>query len=299
MKQTVIGYIYSSKIGRNGESFLKIAKMKDIDVILFDISAEIDERNLAEMDVCDVIYNDSGEDYAIFFTKIFESMGKIVVESSKAFYDENKWNTFVKCKKFNIPTPRTILLSNDIEIAKQQLIEFCEWPVIIKRVIGTWGEFVRKAENLDQAVLVIQELFDKGGKKFPLIAQQFVESSSYRVTFIGKEIVQTAIKENNSWKCTGVYARNFKRFDVDDDLKEIVNKIMDNFNINICGIDLHLNDGKWYVIEVNTEPALDFFEDEREILINKIIDLLVKISQTNKKAYPNVLTIENLDKTQS
>ncbi|MFA5856966.1 MAG: ATP-grasp domain-containing protein [Candidatus Pacearchaeota archaeon] len=276
MKNLTIGYLYSGKIGKNEESFLKISKEKNLDVVLFDVTKPVDEMDLLEIQKCDVIFNDSGDDFAINFVRIFEEMGKKVVESSKAYQNENKWNFNQICKRNNIPTPETILLSKDLEIARVQLTEFNHWPVILKRVKGTWGEYVEKAENIDNAIEVINRLWEKGGEKLPIIAQDFMDSFSYRVTYIKDEIVQTAIKENNNWKCTGVYARNFKRFDVDSELKDIVQKIMNTFDIKICGIDLLKKDNHWYVIEVNTEPALDFFEEEREVLITKIIDLLIE-----------------------
>lgn len=270
-----IGYLYSGKIVKNSESFLRIAKDKNINVVLVDISREIEEIDLSEIKNCDIVYNDSGDESAIKYIKVFEGLGKKVIDSSDSINEEDKGNFYLKCKKNNIPTPKTIILSEDLDIARKQLIEFNEMPVILKRVKGTWGEYVKKAESIDQAIDIIKEFWEKGKEKIPVLAQEFIDSFSYRVTYIGDEIVQTAIKENNSWKCTGVYARNFKKFEIDDELRQIVEKIMQNFDIKICGIDLLKKDGRWLAIEVNTEPALDFFEDEREVLIEKIVDLLV------------------------
>ena len=48
--------------------------------------------------------------------------------------------------------------------------------------------------------------------------------------------------------------------------------------LKIFGLDF-LKDKKtknWLVLEINSVPALDFFEDEREKLINKILDFLKK-----------------------
>jgi hypothetical protein len=33
---------------------------------------------------------------------------------------------------------------------------------------------------------------------------------------------------------------------------------------------------KWFVIEVNSQPSLDFFPEEREKLIEKIFDMIEK-----------------------
>lgn len=278
---TTIGYIYSGNIEKNEEDFIKICKEKDLDLVMLDITnpSSIDSKQVQEMEICDIIYNDSGKEYAIQFIKIFEEIGIKVIDSSKSYQDENKWNFYQKCIKYNIPSPLTIKLSKNIEQIKQELIEFNHWPVILKRVRGTWGEFVSRANNVDEAVAVVEKFWNKGGSKhIPIIAQEFVDSFSYRVTYIGNEILQTAIKENNNWKCTGVYATKFKTFDIDPKLKDIVNKIIKYTDIKICGIDLLKRGDEWVVIEVNAEPALDFFEIERTTLINKVIDLLIELS---------------------
>ena len=269
-----IGYIHSSRLTRHQEDFIRISNDKNIDLILIDIS-DINNLDFQVIQNCDIIYNDSGEDFAIQYIKIFEDMDIPVIDSSKSYQDENKWNFYEKCVKYDISTPLTIKLSKDVEQIKKELTEFNHWPVILKRVRGTWGEYVAKANNLDEALSIIERFWEKGNKKIPIIAQEFIDSFSYRVTYIGDEVVQTAIKENNNWKCTGVYAKKFKTFDIDDKLKEIIKKIMRYTDIKICGIDLLKRGDEWLVIEVNAEPALDFFEIERETLISKVLDLLI------------------------
>lgn len=273
---TAIGLMHSGKLTNSQADFIQISNNKNIDVILIDISDG--NINFEDVQRCNIIYNDSGEEFAIQYIKMFESMGLPVIDSSRSYNDENKWNFYQKCIKYNIPAPLTIKLSKDMENIKEELISFNHFPVILKRVRGTWGEYVARANNLEEAVSVIEKFWDKGTKKIPIIAQEFIDSFSYRVTYIDHEVVQTAIKENNNWKCTGVYAKNFKTFYIDENLKVIINKIMKHTDIKICGIDLLKKGNDWVVIEVNSEPALDFFEIERLTLISKIIDLLLEKS---------------------
>jgi len=291
---TVIGYIHSGRLTKGQEDFIEISINKRVEIVLIDIS-NVDKLNFEIISCCDIIYNDSGEEFAIKCIKIFEEMGITVVESSKTYQDENKWNFYQKCVKYDIPAPTTIKLAKNIENIKQQLTEFNHWPVILKRVRGTWGEYVARANTIDEAIQVVEKFWDKGTKKIPIIAQEFIDSFSYRVTYIGDEVVQTAIKENNNWKCTGVYAKNFKTFDIDPQLKEIVNKIMKYSDIKICGIDLLKRGDQWLVIEINAEPALDFFEIERLTLISKIIDLLISVANvdTNENYINRVIYINS------
>jgi len=39
---------------------------------------------------------------------------------------------------------------------------------------------------------------------------------------------------------------------------------------------------KWVVLEVNTTPGLDFFENERDKLVEEILNLLIKIVKKNQ-----------------
>lgn len=280
-----IGIIYSGKNpGKDEQIFLKLAKKKNIELIMINISKEIDEEQIhKKIKPCNIVYNTSAEDFSVELTKTIEEWGKKIIDSSEAYYYiEDKWMFYVKCKKHKIPVPETNLLSENITSVKRELKNFGRWPVILKRVNGTMGQFVEKANDLNQAEYIIKKFWKKGSEKLPIIAQELILSPSYRVTVIGNEIVQTALKENkSSWKATGNFAKHFKKFPVDKELKLIINKLMKFVKIKICGIDLLKKNGKWIVLEVNSEPDFGFFEDEREKLIGLTLDFLKK--QIGKK----------------
>lgn len=275
----VIGYIFSEKnLGKDEKAFLEEAKKRKIKLILFNVNKELNEREIEKQaKECKIIYNNSAEEFAIEFVKTLEELGKKVIDSSKTYYfTEDKWIFYLSCKENNIETPKTILLSENINIAKKELHEFNNWPVILKRIEGTCGEYVARAKNIVEAEKIIQRFWEKGSERLPIIAQEFIDSPCYRVTVIGDEIVQTAIKNNKGWKKTGVYEKNNKSFVVEKNLKKIIKKIIHISKINVCGIDLVKKDGKWFVLEVNSTPAFDFFKKERSFLIGKVLDLLVK-----------------------
>lgn len=275
----MIGYIYYGKsLGTDERLFLKLAKKKKIDLVLFNAAKGIDIETLKEkVKQCDVIYNNSAEEFALEIEKTLEALGGNVVDSSKTYYyTEDKWLFFLTCKEKKIATPQTILLSGDRSIARRQLRAFNRWPVILKRVYGTVGEYVDRADSLLHAMTVIENFWKRGSEKLPIIAQEFVDSPSYRVTVIDKKIVQTALKENKGWKATGVYAKKFKQFPIDQELGRIIKRIMGAVDIKICGIDFLKRGDSWLAIEVNSDPAFDFFEDEREMVISEVLDYLKK-----------------------
>jgi ribosomal protein S6--L-glutamate ligase len=297
MKKLVIGYVYNGKeLGEDEKLFKKVAKKKNMEPVLISTTNWFDEKDLREqINLCDIIYNSSAEDFTIETEKTIEEFGKKIIDSSKAYYySEDKWMFFLKCLKHNVPVPKTILLSENVNIAKKDLKEFGQWPVVLKRVIGTMGQFVEKAENVDEAGEIMKKFWEKGSEKLPIIAQELIHSSSYRVTIFGKKIVQSVVKESKGWKATGVYAKRVKRFKVDKELEEIVNNIMKFVDINVCGIDFLKKEDKWIALEVNSTPAFDFIKSERERMAEELVNLLVNIVKSDKtrhcKSYVPVLS---------
>ncbi len=281
MKKLRIGYIFWDKaLTKDEKAFLRVTKKRGHELVMFNLLNPIDEKKyLDKIKECDIFFNNSAEDFALEFVKTIEGMGKRVIDSSKtAYYTEDKWMFYLKCKKNKIPSPETILLSEDKKAIESELLTFNNWPVILKRVYGTTGNFVEKADNLKDALKIIDKFWKKSSERFPIIAQEFIHSPSYRVTAIGNKIVQTAIKNSSGWKATGVYAKNIGRFKIEKNLESMVLKLLKVSGISVCGIDLLKKGDKWFALEINSQPALDFFENEREKLVEEIVKLLEKKS---------------------
>ncbi len=279
MKRFTLGYLFSEKkLGKDEKIFAKICKKKNIDLVMFNILDKINETELEQKaKKCDIIYNNSAEDFVYEIIKTLEALGKKVIDSSETYYYiEDKWLFYLKCKEHKIPVPETILLSENINLAKNEIADFNKWPIVLKRIEGTQGNFVEKAENLKEADEIIKKFWNSANERIPIIAQEFIHSPSYRVTLIGDKIVQTALKENKGWKSTGVYQKKFKKFPINKKLKNIIEKVKTLSGIKICGIDFLEKDGAPLLLEVNTTPGFDFFENEREGLIEQVIDFLKK-----------------------
>lgn len=279
MKRFTLGYLFSEKkLGKDEKIFAKICKKKNIDLVMFNILDKINETELEQKaKKCDIIYNNSAEDFVYEIIKTLEALGKKVIDSSETYYYiEDKWLFYLKCKEHKIPVPETILLSENINLAKNEIADFNKWPIVLKRIEGTQGDFVEKAENLKEADEIIKKFWNSANERIPIIAQEFIHSPSYRVTLIGDKIVQTALKENKGWKSTGVYQKKFKKFPINKKLKNIIEKVKTLSGIKICGIDFLEKDGAPLLLEVNTTPGFDFFENEREGLIEQVIDFLKK-----------------------
>jgi len=279
MKNLTIGYLFYGKIGDDENAFIEEAQKRGHHLIFFNIAESIDEKELRRRaGKCDIIYNNSAEEPAIELSKSLEELGKKVIDSSYTYYYiEDKWMFYLKCKKHKIPCPKTILLPTNIAQAKKEIKKFCSFPVVLKRVDGCCGEFVDRANNLSEAEQIIKKFWKKGGERLPIIAQEFIKSKSYRITVIDGEIVQTVIKNKTGWKSTAVYQKKaFLTFKVNKELKKSLKKMINAVSIKVFGADYMKKGRKWLALEINAQPDLGFFPEERGMLVEKIFDVLEK-----------------------
>jgi len=276
-KKLVVGLFYTgARPGKEEELFLKYAKKKNIELAMINLSKKFDEESFErQVRKCDLIYNNASEEFVLEPLKTVEEYGKKVIDASKLYYyTEDKWMFYIKCRENKIPTPETILIPNNLMMARAELKEFGKWPVILKRIYGTRGRFVERANNLEEAVKIVKMIWSKDCDHIPIIGQEFIKSHSYRVTLINGKIVQTAIKTSNNWKATGVYQKKCEKFRVDAKLRKILKKVVKATHINICGVDVLKRGDEWLVLEVNAEPGLDFIDGEQEMVVDKILDFL-------------------------
>jgi RimK family alpha-L-glutamate ligase len=286
MPAITIGFITNSRLPNLGDKkFKRISKKLGIELIIFNVAEKMDLKEIeAKAKACDVIFNDEADYIGLELAKSLEVLGCKVVELSKTFYyTEDKWLTYLKCLKHNIPVPKTMLLSTDFISIKKELKDFNQFPVILKRVEGYRGYFVDKADDIKEAVGVIKKFWTKGEDKFPIIAQEFVKSFSYRVLLIGGKVVQTGIKKSNNWKATGGSMHRAWKFKIDSELKEILKKLKAITDIAICGYDFAKQDGRWVLIEINAQPSFKFFDSEYDMIIEKVLKHLKKIALFHKK----------------
>jgi len=286
MARTTIGFITNHRfLADEDKKFLRIAKKVGINLVIFNAAEKFDIKELKKKaKKCQIIFNDEADYLALELAKSLEVFGCKVIEISKAFYyTEDKWLLYLHCLKNKIPVPKTTLLSTDFVSIKKELKDFNQFPVVLKRIEGFHGDFVDKADDIKEAVVIIKRFWEKGEDRFPILAQEFIDSYSYRVMTIGGEVVQTAVKKSDNWKATGGSASRFWKFKVDKELRAILNKIKKITDIVICGIDLAKKDGHWILIEVNAEPSFKFFDSEYNLVIEKTLKHLRSLVSKKKR----------------
>jgi glutathione synthase/RimK-type ligase-like ATP-grasp enzyme len=286
MKKITIGFITNTRgPAIEDKKFARIAKQVGVDLVVINSTKDFDIEEIKKRAAnCDIIYNDEADYVSLELAKSLELFGHNVVELSESFYyTEDKWLMYLKFLKYKIPTPETILLSSNLTSAREELVKFGKFPVILKRISGFQGNFVEKADNADEAIDIIKKFWEKGEDRYPILAQEFVHSHSYRVTTIGGEVVQTALKKSKDWKETGVFAHRIWKFKIDEGMEKILKKIKKMADIDICGIDFAKKGNKWMVIEINAAPAYDFFASEYNMLVKKVLLYLKSLVKKMKK----------------
>ncbi len=286
MPKPTIGFITNQRLpAEEDKKFLRIAEKVGVNLIVFNAAEKINLKKLEkEADKCDIIFNDEADYIGLEWAKTLETLGNKVLELSKTYYyTEDKWIFYLKCLKHKIPVPKTTLLPTDLISTRKELKAFNKFPVVIKRVQGFHGEFVDKGDDIDEAVKIIKNFWEKGEDRFPVLAQEFVDSDSYRVMTIGKKVVQTAQKKGAGWKKTGVSSARFWKFKIDKELKKILDKLIKITDIAVCGFDFARKNGRWVVIEVNAEPSFKFFNNEYNLMIEKTLKYLIKITRAEQK----------------
>ena len=70
MKKRVVGYIFSGRLSKEERIFLKVAKKKNIQLVMINVSKDVNLKDLEKkVKDCDIVYNNTAIEFAIEFKK--------------------------------------------------------------------------------------------------------------------------------------------------------------------------------------------------------------------------------------
>ena len=286
MDKPCLGVICTPRGNQTEKHLFPILKKK-FELVLFPVQNDIEYAVLKKQSAdIRVMLNTAGDmpnTYdALEMCKTFEGLGKRVIDSSKSFYyGEDKWMFYQQCVKHRLPTPMTYYIPRDIVASRTKLKQILdEGPVVFKGTFSDTGRAVKRALTYEDALRVIKSLHKKVGI-MPLIAQRFVDHGkvSYRVTLAGDKIIQSVVKVGKNWKEGKLFWKNekYRRFTPDKKLAALCRKTAKVFGLEWCGIDLMRDaKGKWYLIEVNSCPSMDFVLKDMKRANTALADYLLK-----------------------
>lgn len=285
MGKPSIGVICTPR-GSPNEKYLFSLLGKRFALVLFPVQKDVEYEILKKQAKnVHIILNTAGDMPYIYdseeMTKTFENMGKHVIDSSKSFYyGEEKWLFYQICKKNDLPTPETYYIPHDISWMRLRAL-LKKGPVVFKGIFSDTGHAVKRAMNFEEAARVIKELRKKIGL-MPVVAQRYIPHGkvSYRVTLAGDRIIQAITKYGKNWKEGKLFAKNerYRLFKPDKNLAKLCKKTSHTFKLEWCGIDL-LKDGKgkWYIIEVNSCPSMDFVLSDAKRTSNELLNYILSL----------------------
>ncbi len=276
------------------ERYLFPELKKRFNVIFFPIQKDTDYEWLKENSKnVKIVINTAGDvpnvEDSLEMMKTFEGFGKHVIDSSHSFYyKEDKWLFYLTCLKHGFPTPKTHYIPRSISLSKGKLKEILnDGPVVFKGIFSDTGRAVKRAMNFQEAADVLKSLRKKVGS-MPIIAQQYIPHGtvSYRVTLVGDKIIQSVVKYGKNWKEGKLFWKNekYRSFKVDKNLSSMCKKVASVFGIEWCGIDLMKDEeGKWYIIEVNSCPSMDFVLKDSKRAVGEVSDYLFNLNKNISK----------------
>jgi len=286
-KRNSIGYIYYKTYSDSTNTrIIKAIKKKGVDVVLLPVEDLVNLDILKEKTKdCRVIFNNGVFDpitlESIEVSKTFEALGKRVIDSTRSFfYDDDRWLFYQACLKHKLPTPKTYFIPKERCFDSKEIKSvLMNKPLVLKAVFSDNGECVFKADNYHMFLKKLRAIIKKNPSS-PVIAQEFIpnRNRSYRATLIGFKLVQFVEKIGCSWKQTGNNPKeHFRTVKPDPKLKVLCENAAKIFGMDICGLDLLKSADKWYIIEANSCPGLDFIYTDEKRLVNTLANYLVKV----------------------
>ncbi|HLD10873.1 MAG TPA: ATP-grasp domain-containing protein [Candidatus Nanoarchaeia archaeon] len=279
-----IGYIYY-KTYYFPEDFTIINELKKkVNVIMISIEDQIDIKDIKETTKkCNLILNSATFRPITFesiqLSKTMEELGKKVINSTHSLlYDEDKWMFYLKCLENKLPTPKTYLIPKEKKINSNLIKEILKKNnLILKPVYSDNGIGVERVKNYKEFKEKIKKI-KKILPESPIIAQEFIpnQNRSYRVTLFGNKVEQAIVKINKRWKQTGNEKKaHYRTIKLDKNTKDLCEKASKILCMDVCGLDLIKNNNKWYFIEANGCPGMDFIYDDCKRLSKKLSNFLI------------------------
>lgn len=158
-------------------------------------------------------------------------------------------------------------------------VEFLGYPIIVKEVYGSMGKGVYIAKNLQELTLLRSKLI-----KTPHLYQKFIGfgGRDIRVIVIGGRAIGAMERINDKDFRSNVELGGIGvNYELEEELSKISEEVAKVLNLDYCGVDILVENGKYYISEVNSNAFFKGFEKATEINVAKVYAeyLVSKISE--------------------
>ena len=254
----------------------------DIDVVKNNFfPAFIDGENIA----CNI----KDYDFCIFYDKdlytlaLLEKANVRVFNSFKAVATcDDKNYTYIALTNNGIKMPKTLsglLCYNENNAVDENAISRVEnllnYPIVVKKCMGSLGEGVILAKNREELLTAIEKV-----KTDKYVIQECVKTSigrDIRVIVIGDEVVGAIERKSNGFTSNVHSGGKVTKYHLNASQKEYAVKIAKLLNLDYCGIDFLVDkDGNFVTCEVNSNAFFKGFEKATSINVaRKYLEYIV------------------------
>jgi gamma-F420-2:alpha-L-glutamate ligase len=179
----------------------------------------------------------------------------------------------------NLPVPKTMLVKHPIDV---KLVENnLNYPMIVKTLSGSYGSGVFMVENRKQFVQMMK-MAELTRPSYNIIIQECIEDSfgrDLRVLVVNGKVAGCMMRQS----IDGDFRANLTRggeaipYQIDDDIEWIGGECARLLNLDIAGVDLLFDKGKYVICEVNSAPGFEGMEKYTKINIaEKMVDFISK-----------------------
>lgn len=203
----------------------------------------------------------------------------------KKFIYEPEWTSGDKMPEYmtlannGLPVPKTFFLgkynTEKTHILVENYISEFNFPLIIKATNGSKGEWVFKCNSKEQ----IYEVMKKDPHREFLMQELLGNKEDIRVIALDGKILGGMLKkaQGEEFRTNVAQGGVTEVFEVNEEISKIVLKACKILNINFAGVDIILDNGKPYILEVNNVPQFEGFQKVTNINVaEKLIDVFVK-----------------------
>ncbi|PSP38049.1 alpha-L-glutamate ligase [Halobacteriales archaeon QH_7_65_31] len=182
----------------------------------------------------------------------------------------NKAGALARLSANDVPTPRSVLVSNPVDDAALESVwEQFDPPVVVKPNSTTRGTGITKASDLDSLLGVTDYLdlvhdYRATGDRSYLIQEYLPDARDYRVMTIDGDYVgaverrlpEDALAEGG-WKHNVHRGADATGVDLDDDLRRLAERTARALDIDWLGVDMLVTGEGAVVNETNARPTVD------------------------------------------
>ncbi len=272
MKKTAIIYnrfLNSKSYSDNLNIYKEGISSCGIEVLLVPSDSLLSPDFKLEFDCCIFLDKD------VIAAKLLESLGICVLNGSENIsICDDKALTYATLYNKGINMPKTYVSAFKFKEDYPYFSQIPPFPFILKEAKGSWGEQVYLIYNKEEFDEKLKDCF---GKR--CIIQEYLKegNSDIRVITVDKKAILAMKRTNaNDFRSNAEQGGKCESFQLTDEVKALAEKVSLTLGIDFAGIDIVVENGVPYLIEVNSNPFINKITEVTKINPAKKIGELIK-----------------------